>query len=43
MNLQGISGMPISLQVATLPYEDEKCLGAMKVLESLHKFYPYAC
>ncbi|KAL4465984.1 hypothetical protein ABPG74_004221 [Tetrahymena malaccensis] len=43
MNLQGIQGMPIALQVATLPYEDEKCLNAMKVLEGIHNFHPYSC
>jgi len=36
--LQQSDGMPIAVQVMTLPYEDEKCLAIMKILESQVRF-----
>ncbi|EGR27338.1 hypothetical protein IMG5_197530, partial [Ichthyophthirius multifiliis] len=42
-NLKGIKGIPIGLQVACLPMEDEKCLKAMKIIEELNDgFSPFA-
>lgn len=32
-------GLPISIQVAALPFEDEKCLKGMQVVENIYKFY----
>lgn len=37
----GASGLPIALQVAALPYEDEKALGVMKVLEDIFGFHKH--
>ena len=40
-NLKGSAGMPVGLQVVSLPWEDEKCLVAMKEIEAgigFHKF-----
>jgi len=31
---EGSAGMPISVQVIGFPFEDEKCLGVMKAIES---------
>jgi fatty acid amide hydrolase len=36
--MKGSEGLPVGIQVLTLPYEDEKCLGVMKLLEK--KFPP---
>ncbi|KAI1708052.1 amidase domain-containing protein [Ditylenchus destructor] len=30
-------GLPLAVQVVTLPYEEEKCLGVMKIIENLWK------
>eukprot|EP01017_Pseudomicrothorax_dubius_P004355 TRINITY_DN10856_c0_g1_i1.p1 TRINITY_DN10856_c0_g1~~TRINITY_DN10856_c0_g1_i1.p1 ORF type:complete len:607 (+),score=108.03 TRINITY_DN10856_c0_g1_i1:28-1848(+) len=35
--LRGSVGMPIGVQVCTLPWEDEKCLGIMKQIEQYMK------
>jgi fatty acid amide hydrolase len=32
-NMQGSEGLPVGVQIVTLPYEDEKCLEIMKILE----------
>jgi len=37
-SIQGSVGMPINVQVFTLPWEDEKCLAVMKAIESKIKF-----
>lgn len=37
----GASGLPVALQVATLPFEDEKALGLMKVLEDIFGFHKH--
>lgn len=39
--MAGASGLPVALQVATLPYEDEKALGLMKVLEDIFGFHKH--
>lgn len=31
----GSKGLPVGIQISTLPFEDEKCLGIMKVIEEL--------
>jgi len=28
-------GMPLSVQIATLPYQEEKCIGIMKQVEEI--------
>lgn len=28
-------GLPLAVQIATLPYKEEQCLGVMKVVEKL--------
>lgn len=28
-------GLPTSVQVVTLPFEEEKCLGIMKIIENV--------
>ncbi|CAD5226942.1 unnamed protein product [Bursaphelenchus xylophilus] len=33
----GSEGLPLSVQIATRPYEEEKCLGVMKIVEQLWK------
>eukprot|EP00754_Rhynchopus_humris_P050792 Rhum_TRINITY_DN9156_c0_g1::Rhum_TRINITY_DN9156_c0_g1_i1::g.31538::m.31538/K15528/FAAH; fatty acid amide hydrolase len=33
VNLEGAEGLPIGVQVATLPYRDEACVGAMHAVE----------
>ncbi len=35
--------MPIAVQVATLPYQDEQCLHYMQLLEDIFKFHKTAC
>ncbi len=35
--MEGAEGLPVNVQVASLPWQDEKCLYAMKVLESALK------
>jgi len=37
--IQGSVGMPVNVQVLTLPWEDEKCLAVMKAIESKIKFH----
>jgi len=32
-SMKGSAGMPVGVQVITLPYEDEKCIEVMKVIE----------
>ena len=38
-------GLPVGVQVFTLPFEDEKALAVMKILEDVYKFdrelYPF--
>lgn len=34
-------GLPVSIQVASLPWHDEKALGVMKQLEELYQFHKY--
>ena len=36
--IQGSVGMPVNVQVLSLPWEDEKCLAVMKAIESKIKF-----
>lgn len=41
--MQGAEGLPVGVQLAALPWDDEKCLAAMKELESeigFHKLPP---
>jgi Asp-tRNA(Asn)/Glu-tRNA(Gln) amidotransferase A subunit family amidase len=38
-NMQGSVGIPVGIQVATLPYQDEKCLNIMRQLEPEIGFY----
>jgi Asp-tRNAAsn/Glu-tRNAGln amidotransferase A subunit and related amidases len=37
-NMQGSVGMPIGVQISTLPYEDEKCVNVMRQLEEEIQF-----
>ena len=37
--LQGTAGLPVAVQVVSLPYQDEKALGVMKLLEDLFQFH----
>lgn len=39
--MENASGLPVALQVAALPFEDEKALGVMKVLEGLFNFHKH--
>lgn len=39
--MKGASGLPVALQVAALPYEDEKALGLMQVLENYFAFHKH--
>ena len=34
-------GLPVSIQIASLPWHDEKALGVMKQLEELYQFHKY--
>lgn len=36
---QGSVGLPISIQVSALPYQDEKALAVMKIIEEQFPFY----
>lgn len=38
-DMKGTVGMPINIQVTTLPNEDEKCVAIMKLIERLIPFY----
>ena len=38
-DIKGSVGMPLNIQVATLPWEDEKCIAAMKLIEQAFPFY----
>lgn len=40
-NMEGSVGMPMSVQVWTLPYQDEKCFRIMKAIESEVNFHEY--
>jgi len=40
-SIKGSVGMPISVCVYTLPWEDEKCVGVMRLLESNFKFHEH--
>lgn len=31
----GSEGLPLAVQVITLPFQEEKCLGIMKVIENV--------
>lgn len=33
--MEGSEGLPVGIQVSTLPFQDEKCLGVMKVISDL--------
>ena len=35
--MEGTEGIPVNVQVVSLPWQDEKCLGTMKILESALK------
>eukprot|EP00929_Paragymnodinium_shiwhaense_P056690 TRINITY_DN28378_c0_g1_i1.p1 TRINITY_DN28378_c0_g1~~TRINITY_DN28378_c0_g1_i1.p1 ORF type:complete len:608 (-),score=147.85 TRINITY_DN28378_c0_g1_i1:102-1925(-) len=38
---QGSAGLPVGVQVVTLPWRDEQCMGALHIVERLAKFsYP---
>jgi fatty acid amide hydrolase len=37
--MKNSEGLPITVQVLTLPFEDEKCLGIMKVIEKNIDFH----
>ena len=39
LDIVGSVGMPMSIQVATLPYQDEKCIAIMKLIEKAVPFY----
>ena len=39
LDMAGSVGMPMSIQVATLPYQDEKCIAIMKIIEQEVPFY----
>ena len=36
--MQGTAGLPVAVQVVSLPYQDEKALGVLKLLEDLFQF-----
>jgi len=36
--MEGSKGLPVGIQVSTMPYQDEKCIGAMRILEKLIHF-----
>jgi len=36
--MKGTAGLPIGVQIATLPFEDEKCLSLMKQLDDSIQF-----
>jgi Asp-tRNA(Asn)/Glu-tRNA(Gln) amidotransferase A subunit family amidase len=38
-NAKGSTGLPVGIQVVGMPYEDERVLGAMKLIEGLFPFY----
>ena len=38
-DMKGSVGMPMNVQVVTLPWQDEKCIAAMRVVEKLIPFY----
>ena len=38
-SMKGTIGLPVSVCIYTLPWEDEKCLGVMRLLESQIKFH----
>ena len=40
-NMKGSVGLPISVQVLALPWEDEKCLTVMKTLENEFNFHEF--
>jgi len=37
-NMKGSKGMPLGVQVACLPFEEEKCMSLMRQLEEKVKF-----
>ena len=39
--LKGSAGLPVGIQLSTLPFEDEKCLAIMKEIESGIQFHEY--
>jgi Asp-tRNA(Asn)/Glu-tRNA(Gln) amidotransferase A subunit family amidase len=36
--MKASEGIPVGIQVSTLPYEDEKCIAVSKVIEKLIPF-----
>jgi len=40
-SIKGSVGMPISVCIYTLPWEDEKCVGVMRLLESQLQFHEF--
>ena len=40
--MKGSLGLPVGIQVCTLPWEDEKCLRVMKEVETAVGFHEYA-
>ena len=41
-NIQGSKGLPIGIQISTMSYEDELCLGFMKQIEEIFQFHKFA-
>ena len=39
--MEGSVGLPVGVQILTLPWEDEKCLKVMKLIEDEIKFYEF--
>jgi len=39
--MEGSKGLPVGVQITTLPYKDEKCLYIMKEIESVINFHKY--
>ena len=38
-DMRGTVGLPMGIQVATLPWQDEKCIAMMRIIEELVPFY----
>ena len=39
--MKGSVGLPLAIQVIALPYEDEKALAVMKLLEGIFNFHEH--
>jgi len=39
--MRGAKGLPVGVQVTTLPNKDEKCLFVMREIESVIEFHKY--